>query len=74
MIVSVTRSFSESGKTRMRAKSFERKQAKNLLRLETRRVAKFPFRLDLSRKIKLYPGIAMDVGKVKFGNLGKMRP
>src|SRR5271165_3928197 len=45
--------FSESGKTRMRAKSFERKQAKNLLRLETRRVPKFPFRLDLSRKFKL---------------------
>ena len=37
----------------MRAKSFERKQAKNLLRLETRRVAKFPFRLGLSRKFKL---------------------
>jgi len=37
----------------MRAKPFERKQAKNLLRLETRRVAKFPFRLDLSRKFKL---------------------
>ena len=73
MIVSVTRSFSESGKTRMRAKSFERRQAENFYALKCgeSQSSRFALTFPVSSSC-LYPGIPMDVGKVKLGNLGKM--
>ena len=76
MIVFGIRSISELGKKRMRAKPFERRQAKNLYALKRGESQSPRFGLDLSRKFKLSlprnSGIPMDVGKVKLGNLGKM--